>query len=66
MILKLKKKNFTAIKILFCLGDVDINHVLVSIKIYFGEKTINTLLVTYMMIIKLNHYIKCFQKWAYM
>ena len=30
--------------------------VLVSNKISFGEKTMNTLLVTYIMIIKLSHY----------
>ena len=39
------------------LKDVDIEKVLVSYKIYSGEKTINTLLVTCIMIIKLSHYI---------
>ena len=39
------------------LKDVDIEKVLVSKKIYFDEKTINTLLVTCVMIIKLSHYI---------
>ena len=37
--------------------DVDIEKELVSNKISFGEKTITTLLVTCVMIIKLNHYI---------
>ena len=39
------------------LKDVNIEKVLVSNKISFGEQTINTLLVTCIMIIKLNHYI---------
>ena len=39
------------------LKDVDIEKVLVPKKIYFDEKTINTLLVTCVMIIKLSHYI---------
>ena len=37
--------------------DVDIEKVLVTKKISFDEKTINTLLVTYIMIIKLSHHI---------
>ena len=48
------------------LRDVDIEKVLVSHKISFGEK--NTLLVTCRMIVKLRHYIKCFlnkTKWMY-
>ena len=36
--------------------------VLVSNEISFGEKTINTLLVTCIMIVELNHCIKCFIK----
>ena len=36
---------------------VNIKKVLVSNKIYFGEKTINTLLVACIMIFKLSHYI---------
>ena len=36
--LKLKKINFTAIKVVFFLEGVDIEKVLVSKKIYFGEK----------------------------
>ena len=39
------------------LKDVDIEKVLVSNKISFGEKTISTLLVSCIMIIKLNHHI---------
>ena len=37
--------------------DVDIDNKLVSSNISAGEKIINTLLFTYMMIVKLNHYI---------
>ena len=37
--------------------DVDIEKVLVSKKISFGEKPTNTLLVTCIMIIKLRHFI---------
>ena len=39
------------------LKDVDIEKVLVSTKISFVKKTISTLLVTCIMIIKLSHYI---------
>ena len=42
---------------IFFLKDLDIEKVLVSNKIYFGEKNINTLLVTCIMIVKLSHYI---------
>ena len=60
MILKLKNINFTTIKVLFFLENVNIENVLVSNKISSGEKkTINPLLVTCMMIIKLNNYIYC-------
>ena len=49
--------DFTAIR-LFFKKDINTENVLVSKKIYFGEKkTINTLLVTCIMIIKLSHYI---------
>ena len=44
-------------KTLTLLRDVDIEKVLVSNKISFGEKNMNTLLATYTIIIKLNHYI---------
>ena len=59
-ILKLKNTNFTVIRLLF-LGDVDIEKVLVSNKISFGEKDFigsfdeSTLLVTFTMVIMLNH-----------
>ena len=36
--------------------DVDIANILLSNKIYFGEKAINTLLVTYSVILKLSFY----------
>ena len=54
--LKLKKKIFCCQKTPIFLGDVDIEKVLVSKKISFGEKTINTLLVI-CMIIMLSLYI---------
>ena len=38
-------------------GDVGLGKALGSNKIPFGKKTINTLLVTFMIIIKLSHYI---------
>ena len=38
------------------LKDVDIEKVLISNKISFGERTISTLLVTCIMIIKLSYY----------
>ena len=59
-ILKLKNTNFTVIRLLF-LGDVDIEKVLVSNKISFGEKDFigsfdgSALLVTFTMVIMLNH-----------
>ena len=56
MILKLKTINLTTTKVLFLYEDVDTEKALVSNKISSGEKTINTLLVTCMMIIKLNYY----------
>ena len=39
------------------LEDAGTDNVLVSNKIYSGEKNINTLLVSCMMIIRLSHYI---------
>ena len=66
-ILKLKKINFTTIKVLFFKKDVDIEKVLVSNKISLREqKPISTLLDTCIMIIKLSHYILCFLKQALM
>ena len=46
----------------FFLKDVDIEKVLVSNKISFGEKNINPLLPTCIMVIKLRHYIQCFER----
>ena len=46
--------------------DVGIVKVLVTKNTSFGEKTIITLLVTCIMVIKLNHYIQCFLKQALM
>ena len=68
MILKLKNINFTTIKVLFFLENVNIENVLVSNKISSGEKkkTKNSLLVTCMMIIKLNNYIYCLWIGAHM
>ena len=51
------KKKFTVRRLIFFLGDVNIKKVLVSNKISFGKKTINTLLVTGTIIMKLSHYI---------
>ena len=54
----IKRNKFYRNKTPIFIKNVDIEKVLVSIKIFFGEKkTINTLLVTCIMIITLNHYI---------
>ena len=47
--IEIEKKNFTTISLLF------FGRLLVSNKISFGEKTINTLLVTCITVKKLNH-----------
>ena len=48
--------NFTNIKILFFLKDVDVGNILISNNIFFSLKNyINTSLVTQVMIIKLYH-----------
>ena len=53
--IEIKKKN--EIKVLF-LKDVDLKKVLPSNKISFGEKkNINTLLITWITMIKLSHHI---------
>ena len=52
-----KKKEFYYNTIPVPLKDIRIEKILVSKKISSGEKTINTLLVTCLMITKLNHYI---------
>ena len=53
----IENKNFYHRNTSIFKKDVDIEKELVSNKISFGEKTITTLLVTCVMIIKLNHYI---------
>ena len=55
--IELKKINFTAIKVEFFLKNINIVKVLVSSKIFSGEKSVSTSLVTCVMILKLNHYI---------
>ena len=49
------KKQTTVISLLFFLGNTDIEKVLVTNKISFGEKTISTLLVTCLMVMMLNY-----------
>ena len=59
--IKIEKDKLYRYKSSIFVEDVDINKVLVSNNISFGEKkTINTLLVTCMMIIKLSHYLDFF------
>ena len=53
--IEIEKKSYH-LKTPILLKDVDMEKVLVSNKISLGEKTINTLLVTFIMIIKLSHY----------
>ena len=54
--IQIENNKFYRYKTPILLGDVDIEKVLVSNKISFGEKkTISTLLVTCIMIIKLSH-----------
>ena len=55
--IEIERKKITAVRLQFFLKDVDIEKVLVSKKISFGEKTMNTLLVTCMRIIKSHHFI---------
>ena len=60
---KAEKHKFHCYKSRIVLEDVDLDNVLISSKISFGKKKLkNTLLVTCVMIIKLNHYIKCFRR----
>ena len=54
---KNKIKNFATQDYYFFFNYVDIEQILVSKKISFGEKTKDTLLDTCIMIIKLSHYI---------
>ena len=53
--IKIGKNRIYRHKIPIFLKDVDIEKVLASNKISFGEKNISTLLVTCIIIIKLNH-----------
>ena len=62
--IQIEKINFTAIKVVFSLRDVNNESVSVSQKISFGGKTVNTLLVTSMMIIKLSHYIQASKNYS--
>ena len=55
--IEIENKNFYHRNTSIFKKDVDIEKELVSNKISFGEKTLTTLLVTCVMIIKLNHYI---------
>ena len=52
---EVKNNTFYRHKTHSCLKDVDVEKVLVSKKISFGEKTINILLVTCIISIKLNY-----------
>ena len=56
-ILKLKKINFTAMKVLFFLKDVDIEKLPVSYKFLLKKNSIDALLITCIMTIKLSRYI---------
>ena len=53
--IEIEKNRFYGHKTSIFLGDADIQKVLVSNKISFGEKNVRTLLVTCTMVIKLNH-----------
>ena len=50
--IEIEKQKSHHYKVLLFLEDVDINNILASNKISSDEKTINTLLVTYTVIIK--------------
>ena len=53
--IEIEKNNFYRHITPTFLGDIEIEKVLVSNKISSGEKTIRTLLVTCIIVIKLNH-----------
>ena len=55
--IEVEKNKFYHDKSSIFLKDVDIEKVLVSSKIFSGEETMNTLLVTCVIIVKLSHYI---------
>ena len=52
----IKKHKFHRYKGLIFFEDIDINNILVSNKISFDEKTINSLLVTHAVIINIRYY----------
>ena len=53
--IEIEKNKFYRYKTPIFLGDVDIEKVLVSTRFLLVKKTINTLLITCIMIIKLGH-----------
>ena len=55
--IEIEKNKFYRNKTPIFVKDVDIEKVLVSNKTFLVQKTINTLLVTFTMIIKLSHYV---------
>ena len=57
--IKIEKSNFHHYKNLILLEDVDVDNLLTSVwfVVSSNEKIVNTLLVTKMLIVKLNHYI---------
>ena len=54
---EIKKRKFHHRKNLILLENVDIEKMQVSYIVFFGEKNVNILLVTKIMIIKLNHHV---------
>ena len=77
-ILKLKERNFSAIRLLFFLKDVDIKKVSVSNKISFGEKNYKSFIgylydnhevkPLHVILPKTSTYVKCYggqTKWMY-
>ena len=51
----IEKHKFQRYKNLFFKKDVDVDNILLSNRLAIGEKTVNTLLVTCRMIMKLSH-----------
>ena len=60
--IEIDKNKFYRNKPSFFRKDADMEKLLVSTKICFGKKAIDTLLVTYIIIIKLCHYMQSFLK----
>ena len=54
--IEIEERTFHRYKNLNFLKDMGIYDIIISNKIPFGEKNYNTLLITWMIIIKLNHY----------